>query len=135
MWPIPILFIDASTLFRKLAAGVLQRHFASRIMLAAVHGAWHPAEVSVLEPQPQVVLLGLGADGMLDPALLNAIQQALPGIPVVILGYLDDDAYSSAALTAGAAAFISKDSLHTELLPVLHQVVARPSEIAHWRHP
>ncbi|RRR68024.1 MAG: DNA-binding response regulator [Candidatus Viridilinea halotolerans] len=126
---------NASAIFRQLAAGVLTRHFRSRITLAAARSSWYPVAVSALQPQPLAVLLGLGADGMPDPVMLAAIKMDLPDVPVVILGYLDDEAYSNAALRAGAAAFISKGAIQTELLPVLTQLVARPGIAPHWSRP
>ncbi|NJN17637.1 MAG: hypothetical protein HC822_15875 [Oscillochloris sp.] len=120
MKPIPIIFLDANTAFRRLAVRVLERHFQADIRLLANADSW-PLRFNGSE-QPQAVLFGLGSDGLIDPQLMLAIHAALPGVPVVVLGHLDDPAYRSAAFAAGAAAFVSKDTIGDMLIPLLRQL-------------
>lgn len=129
--PIPVLFLDANEAFRWLAVRALGRHFAADITLLAEGAAW-PLDAPPAA-QPQAVLLGLGADGLVEPTLLAAIKAALPGVPVVVLGHLDEPAYGAAALAAGAAAFIAKGDLTTELIPLLRQLVGQASPLQAFR--
>lgn len=122
MSSIPVLFIDASTAFRHLVARVLERHFAADITLVAEGDTWPLDELPAI--RPQAVLLGLGAAGLVELHLLSSIQSALPDVPVIVLGHLDDPAYCAAALAAGAAAFVSKDALGVELIPALHRLIS-----------
>jgi len=117
---IPIVFIDANSFFRRLIIRVLERHFADAVALVSDGDSWPltaPPNVA-----PRAVLLGLGAEGLADPQLLKAIRGVLPYTPIVVLGHLDDTAYREAALAAGAAAFISKDEIGADLIPVLRRV-------------
>lgn len=119
---IPVIFIDPNTSFRRLIVRVLEQHFADTIALVSEASSWPLA--APLEVTPRAVLLGLGGEGLADPQLLAAIQLVLPCIPIVVLGHLDDAAYREAAIAAGAAAFISKDEIDADLVPVLRQLTA-----------
>ena len=121
--PIPVIFIDTSDSFRRLVARLLERHFAADIVLAGDYSGW-PVTGARPNPSPQAVLLGLGSNGLVDPQLLATLRHELPEAPVVVLGHLDDAPYREAALAAGAAAFVAKDTLDTTLVPTLRQVVA-----------
>lgn len=120
MGQIPVIFIDANTTFRRLIVRVLEQHFADMIAFVSDADSWSLARSSVVAPR--AVLLGLGAEGLVDPQLLATIHIALPYVPIIVLGHLDDAAYRDAALAAGAAAFISKDDLGVELIPVLRRL-------------
>lgn len=118
---IRILYVDPSSAFRRLAVRVLRRLFADDIQLLADGDSW--PLTCPLTLRPHAVLFGLGAHGVMDPQQLTAIQNALPDVPIVVLGHLDDEAYRLAALEAGAAAFVAKDALGTDLIPVLRRLV------------
>jgi DNA-binding NarL/FixJ family response regulator len=126
MHPIPIIFIDANTTFRQLAIRVFERHFAAEIVFVGEADQWPPS--AALSGSVQAVLLGLGAEGLVDPRILVAIQAAMPGIPVIVLGHLDEPPYATAALSAGAAAFISKDEIGDKLIPTLRRLSAAAAE-------
>lgn len=127
MHPIPVIFIDANTTFRQLAIRVFERHFAAEVAFVGDAERWPPEAAPT--GGARAVLLGLGAEGLIDPQLLAVIHAALPGIPVIVLGHLDDPPYATAALSAGAAAFISKDEIGDKLIPTLQRlsVTAEPS--------
>lgn len=121
MCQIPVLFVDASPPFRRLVVRLLERYFATEIILVAESGHWPPPQM--LPIQPQAVLLGLGGAGLTDPQLIASIHDLLPGVPVIVLGHLKEPAYRQAALAAGAAGFVAKEALSTELIPLLRQLV------------
>ena len=119
MRPIPVFLIDANTAFRRLVVYVLKQHFSAEITLLLESDTW-PVPV-IPAAKPAAVLLGLGAEGLVKPQVLAAIQTTLVGVPIIVLGHLDDGAYHTAALATGVAAFVAKDTLWTELVPVLRQ--------------
>lgn len=123
MSPIPVIFLDRHSVFRRLVSRVLERHFGDEILLLADGDSWPLAEP--LPTQPKAVLLGLGSDGLVDPLLLASINATLAGVPVIVLAHLYDEAYHEAALEAGADAFIAKVTLDTELVPVLHRLTSQ----------
>lgn len=128
MGPIPTIFIDVHPVFRQIATRVLERYFADTITLVAEGDHWPLAIPSAAHPQ--VVLLGLGAEGLVDPQCLAAIRTAIPGVVLVVLGLLDDPPYRAASLAAGADAFISKSEIGTWLIPVIRQLTAHVPEHA-----
>lgn len=122
MRSIPILFIDPSPPFRHLIARLLERYFTADITLVAEIDQWPPAALPA--SPPQAVLLGLGGTGLTDPQLIRSIHTLLPGVPVIVLGHLEEPAYRAAALAAGAAGFVAKEAISSELIPLLRQLVA-----------
>ncbi|RRR70281.1 MAG: response regulator [Candidatus Viridilinea halotolerans] len=121
MRPIPVLFIDPSPPFRHLIVRLLERYFAADITFVAEVDHWPPAVLPT--PPPQAVLLGLGGAGLTDPRLIRSIHTLLPAVPVVVLGHLEEPAYRQAALAAGAAGFVAKEAISSELIPLLRQLV------------
>lgn len=122
MIQIPIIFIDANTVFRRLITHVFERYFTDAIALVSDAASWPLTTLPTITPQ--AVLLGLGAEGLADPQVLSAIQIVLPCIPIVVLGHLDDVAYRDAAISAGAAAFVSKEEIGANLIPVLRRLTS-----------
>jgi DNA-binding NarL/FixJ family response regulator len=129
MSPIPIIFLDPNTTFRRLVVRVLRRHFAADITLIADHPSWPIDEA--LAPQPQAVLFGLGMNALVEPQTIAGLHAVFPGSHIVILGHLDELEYRTAAFAAGAAAFIAKDALATELVPVLRRLVDGQEDHTH----
>lgn len=122
MRPIPVLFIDASLPFRRLVTRLIERYFNADIMLLDEIDCW-PPEVLPATP-PRAVLLGLGGEGLTDAQLIASIQATLPDTPVIVLGHLDAPAYRAAALAAGAAGFVAKEAISSELTPLLHKLTS-----------
>ncbi|PDW03943.1 response regulator [Candidatus Viridilinea mediisalina] len=121
MSPIPVLFVDASPPFRRLVVRLLERYFAAEVTLVAECEHWPPPQLPPITPK--AVLLGLGGAGLTDPQLIASIHDLLPGVPVIVLGHLKEPAYRQAALAAGAAGFVAKEALSTELIPLLRHIV------------
>jgi len=122
MPPILIYFLDANRTFRQIVVRVLRQAFSAEITLLGAGDTW-PIPVCS-SSVPDVVLIGIGAEGLVNPQLLTSIHVALPGVPILVLGHLDDAVYRVAALKAGASAFLSKDSLAVNLVPTLRQITS-----------
>ncbi|MEI8308296.1 MAG: hypothetical protein WCF99_14650 [Chloroflexales bacterium] len=120
MPPILIYFLDANRAFRKIVVQVLHHAFSADITLLGAGETW-PIPVCS-SAAPDVVLIGIGAEGLVNPQLLTSIHAELPGVPILVLGHLDDAVYRVAAMKAGASAFLSKDSLAADLVPTLRQI-------------
>jgi DNA-binding NarL/FixJ family response regulator len=119
--PIAVIFLDRNLVFRRLAARLFVRHFAAELVLIAQGDRWPLVGAPV--QTPQAILLGLGADALVEQDQMRDLRADFPAAPIVVLGHLAESAYREAALAAGAAAFIAKDALMTELLPVLRKLV------------
>lgn len=73
--------------------------------------------------KPDLLLLDLGMPGLTGIEVLPLLRVASPKTRIIILTLLDTEAYRSAALKAGADAFISKAALSKQLLPKIHELM------------
>jgi DNA-binding NarL/FixJ family response regulator len=71
---------------------------------------------------PDLVLMNLELAGPNGIEATRALHQRCPSCPVVIMSVNDSAALRSAALGAGAVAFVSKRELPHGLLPVLGRI-------------
>ena len=71
---------------------------------------------------PDLVLMNLELPGPNGIEATRALRRLCPSCPVVIMSVNDSEALRSAALGAGAVAFISKRELPHGLLPVLGRI-------------
>jgi len=72
---------------------------------------------------PDLVLMNLELPGPNGIEATRALRRLCPSCPVVIMSVNDSEALRSAALGAGAAAFVSKRELPHGLLPLLGRYV------------
>jgi DNA-binding NarL/FixJ family response regulator len=71
------------------------------------------------ELQPQVILMGLDSPGL---EAISRLRNMLPGVGIIALTLLRNNAYRQAALAAGADDVVRKAELTTELLPAIRRV-------------
>jgi len=72
--------------------------------------------------QPQVILLGLGKQGVTDLQVIPHLRTIVLAARIIVWGLLDVSGYRHAALAAGADAFVAKDALHSDLFPTLRRL-------------
>jgi DNA-binding NarL/FixJ family response regulator len=58
------------------------------------------------------------------------LRQILPGAGIIVLSFQNSDIYKEAALVAGADAFLPKEALADELIPIIHRVSQRNERLA-----
>lgn len=118
-----------------------------RVLIADDHALVRSALKSLLEAQPDLEVIGEADDGamaleccrrlapdvvIMDLAMpgrggINAtedLRREIPGIKVLVLTMHDDEAYLRLARLAGAAGFVLKKSLATELIRAIRAVAA-----------
>jgi two-component system response regulator NreC len=118
-----------------------------RVLIVDDHAVLRAGLRMLLEAQPDVVVVGEGADGVVAPTLARehrpdvvlldlsmpgpssgeVIRQVLRQSPtsrVLVLTMHDDPAYLAAALQAGAAGYVVKKVADTELLSAIRAVHA-----------
>lgn len=75
------------------------------------------------ESMPDLVLMNLELPGRNGIEATRELRRRCPSCPVVIMSVNDSAALRSAALGAGAAAFVSKRELPYGLLPILGRIL------------
>ena len=103
--------------------GLLETTFGSVVMVAD--------EASLLEGaarlQPEVAIVDLSLALNSGLGWLLALRQRCPDIKVIVLSVHDEQSVRSAAIEAGADAFVLKRTIATDLLPAVEIVRRRQS--------
>ena len=98
--------------------GLLETAFGTVVMVAD--------EASLLEgavrlrPEVAIVDLSLARDHGLG--WLRELRQSCPGLKVIVLSVHDEQSVRSAAMAAGADAFVLKRAIVTDLLPAVDRI-------------
>ena len=74
------------------------------------------------ESMPDLVLMNLELPGLNGIEATRELRRRCPSCPVVIMSVNDSEALRSAALGAGAAAFVSKRELPHGLLSIIGRI-------------
>lgn len=122
--PYTLLLVDRHHAFRQIVQQLLVEQYADMVTVVGVAGDVTTALALVEELSPQVTLLGLGAEERADLQLIPHLHQVRPATVVIVMLLTVSEAHTTAAATAGAAAWFSKDRLRTDFLPALQQAMA-----------
>lgn len=115
-----VLLVDDQELVRSGLARILRRRDGFEVVGECADGAEVPDAVDCHRPDVVVMDLRMpGVDGITATNRMRADPQAPP---VLVLTTFDDDALLSAALRAGAAGFLLKDSSAEDLSRAVHAV-------------
>jgi DNA-binding NarL/FixJ family response regulator len=114
---IRVLVVDDNEAFLHVATDFLRRHDELTVVGAICGGEEALAQAQDLGPQ--VILIGLDMPGL---EILPRLQNILPGVGIIALTLLKDNAYRQAALAAGADDVVPKAELITDLLPAIRRV-------------
>jgi DNA-binding NarL/FixJ family response regulator len=115
-----VLLVHDNEAFRHVAADFLQRHHELTIVGATCGGEEVLAQAQDLEPQ--VILLGLDTPDLTSLETISRLRKVLPGVVIIALSLLNDNAYRKAAMAAGADDAVRKTELITDLLPAIGRV-------------
>lgn len=129
-----ILVGDSQRLFAQAVAGALARRSDMEIVEE------HPqsgtgAVQAALTHRPDIALLHCWLEGVTAAGASHSLVAGAPDVRVVVLAWSYERAHVQQALTAGAAAFVSKDVPLAELVTVLHRVAAGERVVADPNHP
>src|SRR4051812_12401490 len=116
----PILVVDDSILSQRLAGGLIGSGIGRPVIYAG-NGA---EALALLEDfEPCVVLTDLKMPLMDGLELVEAIREKHCQIPVVLMTAFGSEAVAVRALKAGAASYVPKASLVTDLVDTLRQIL------------
>jgi DNA-binding NarL/FixJ family response regulator len=120
MRPIRVLLIDDNAAFRRAVADFLRGHADIILVRSLLGGGDALARVEAL--RPDVVLVDLVMPDVPGLDLIPRLRGARPELGIIVLSFLDVEAYRQAALASGADAFVAKTATGSDLLPALRQV-------------
>jgi DNA-binding NarL/FixJ family response regulator len=115
--PISVLLIDDNPTFLRIARKFLQDQEDVEVVGTANGGEEGLARS--LELRPQVILLDLAMGDMSGLDVLPKLLESLPETRIIALTMLDTDGYRKAAKGAGAADFVAKAAMGTDLIPAI----------------
>ena len=118
---IDILIVEDRPVMRAMLREFVQNAFPDCAILDAANGA-RAMDLSV-EHRPQLVLMDVCLPDANGIELTARIKAAAPGVAVIVISYLDGQAYVEQALAAGARTYVSKDRLLSELIPAIAGVL------------
>jgi DNA-binding NarL/FixJ family response regulator len=112
-----ILIVDDSETVRNSLHNWLESVFPSWSIEEAECG--QEAVDSVLAHLPGIVLMDICMPGMNGIEATRRIKALCPEVKVVMLTICEDPQYRVDASLAGASAYVAKRKMHTELIPIL----------------
>jgi NarL family two-component system response regulator LiaR len=75
------------------------------------------------EQPPEVALIDIRLPYIDGIETTRRIKAIAPGTCIVIISIYEEDGYRVAAASAGASAYICKQRIHTELVPILRELL------------
>jgi len=116
-----ILIVDDHPAVRRSLRSWLVKALPTYEFSEAVNGEEALARLG--EQRPALVLMDINLPGMSGIEATRRITATAPGVPVVIVSMHDTEAYRQDAAAAGAAAFVAKERMGFELLPLLQRLL------------
>jgi len=122
MSPVSVLLVDDNPLFLRIINRFLREQHQSEVEVVGAATGGREALTLAKELRPQVILIDLAMPDLPGLKAIPQLRSLLPEAVIIALTILDNHIYRAAARTAGADDFISKASLHTDLLPAIHRI-------------
>lgn len=119
--PIRILIVDDHGVLRAGLRALLNDEKGFQVVGEA--GNSDEGFRAALELKPDVVLMDLSIPGIGGLELTRQLREKLPETRVIILTVHEDAALVSDAMTAGAAGYVVKRAVESELLAAIHAAV------------
>lgn len=116
-----LLIVDDHAALRTLLGEWLSRAIKGWRCVGAENG--EQALHLVASARPRAVLLDIGLPDMNGIEVLKRIKSAAPETTVVMLSAYDAKLYEPEARRHGASAYVHKDHLRADLLPVLTRLL------------
>ncbi len=129
MEPIKVLIVDDNPTFIGIMRRFLSR-FADIEVVAETTNAEDALDL-VREASPQVVLVDIAMPEVNGLALTRMLREKHPTLAVILVTLLDTTQYRSASAEAGAAGFVAKPTLSTDLVPLIRRYASQAENLAY----
>ncbi len=118
-----VILADDHALFRDGFALLLQQHEPD-VQCRVADSFDHVLAWLKTDPDADLLMLDLNMPGMQGAKSVEAVQQAYPGLPVVILSGEESRSQMEALLAAGASGYIPKSSSAPVMISAIRLVMA-----------
>lgn len=118
-----VLVVDDSAMDRKLAGGLITRQVPGSVVTFAGDGRAALEALGLATELPDVVLTDLQMPELDGLELVRAVRQRHPQLPVVLMTAHGSEDIAVRALREGAASYVPKSTLATELVSTLRAVL------------
>jgi DNA-binding NarL/FixJ family response regulator len=112
-----LLLVEDNVAFLNIAVRFLSSHPAFSSIATASNAREGLALAEVLKPQ--LILLDINLPETQGLLVIPQLRALLPQVKIIVLTVWDSDLYRQAALEAGADDYVTKDSIHANLLPAI----------------
>lgn len=121
--PTTVLIVEDQALLRNSLCNFLQGAFPDVIFLEAADGAGAIAACNT--HRPRLILMDVCLPDANGIELTRRVKTLLPDTQVIVMSYKSGETYVNRALAAGARAYICKDHLTTDLIPMVADAIGR----------
>ncbi len=125
-----VLIVEDHAPMRAMLRAFLQASFPACAIFEAENGA-RALEICAMR-RPQLVLMDVCLPDANGIELTEHLRVSMPEARVIVISYLSGAIYVDAARAAGAFAYVLKDHLPTDLIPVVTSAL-RMAPAAGWR--
>jgi CheY-like chemotaxis protein len=115
-----VLVVDDSPVDRRLAGGLLEKHFDWTVRYA---GDGKEALQQMALTLPDLMLTDLQMPEMNGLELVAAVKKDYPHIPVILMTALGSEEIAAQAMRQGAASYVPKRRLAEDLFPTIHRIL------------
>lgn len=117
---IRVLVVDDDDEFREAVVAMLEQAQFIEVVGAVSDG--RSAIVEVKNVRPDVVLMDINMPGFDGLTATKFISEVSPATKIIAVSSYVDGGHVKSMLDAGAAGYLSKTRIHSDLLPAIHAV-------------
>ncbi|MBM4137434.1 MAG: response regulator transcription factor [Nitrospira sp.] len=122
-----ILIVEDNNGMRKQILKYLLGLFPDGVFLEAKDG--EEAVALAISSHPDIVLMDIGLPKMNGIEATRQIKDRLPHTQIVMLTIHNDSVYKDAAFAAGAVAYVIKENMNGELVPIIQSLLTGSENI------
>jgi two-component system response regulator DegU len=116
-----VLIVEDHDVFREFVLKKITSLFSHCNVVEAQNAEEGLSLIRTMEPD--LVITDIRLPGMSGIELTRSIKDLFPETKVIILSLYDDPVYKEQAIVAGASAYVLKQQLQTELVPLIKTFV------------